>query len=118
MTSRGNVASVEARNLKLWMCYFLEDIRTLWIGNQKMLIIYNAFKAHVFIAVIEKFTKAGMIMFALPFHTSCKTQPLDVGEFCIFKRQFWFMVYIFVRSSKTDISCIDNFGATRLITKA
>ena len=52
-----------------------------------MLLIYDAYRAHISLQVLKLFHKSNLVVYVLPANTSGKTQPVDFVPFSVFKNQ-------------------------------
>lgn len=50
-----------------------------------MILIYDGYKSHMSLQVLELFSQNKIIVYDLPAHTSGNPQPLDVVAFSVFK---------------------------------
>ena len=85
ITTRQDVASVDSHNVLRWGRSFAEDCRDLTAGGRKVLLILDGHRGHMTYPVLRLFDASGIIVYALPAHTSGSTQPLDVSVFGPFK---------------------------------
>lgn len=51
-----------------------------------MLLIYDGYRSHMTLRVLQHLRDSNVIVYALPAHTSGKTQPCDTGIFGVFKQ--------------------------------
>ena len=70
-----------------WGYSFVEHVDPLTRGGRKVFLIYDGYRAHLSLAVLDLFHKNFIIVYLLPSHTSGKTQPLDVILFSDFKNR-------------------------------
>ena len=61
-------------------------MKHLTAGGRKLLLIYDSYRAHLSIAVLELFKSNNIVVLALPAHTSGKLQPCDLVVFGELKR--------------------------------
>ena len=54
-------------------------------NGRKVLLIYDGYRSHLLLDVLDIFAKHRVIVYALPAHTSGKTQPCDTVLFGSFK---------------------------------
>ena len=85
ITTHQDVASVDPHNVLQWGRLFAEDCRDLTAGGRKVLLILDGYRGHMTYPVLRLFDASGIIVYALPAHTSGSTQPLDVSVFGPFK---------------------------------
>lgn len=76
---------VDTKNFFEWARIFVHSVRDLTANGRKVLLIYDAYRSHLSLQVLQLFRDNGVIAYALPAHTSGKTQPLDVICFSVFK---------------------------------
>lgn len=76
---------VDSSNFLSWARLFVESVRDLTAGGRKVLLIFDAYRSHMSLDVLQLFNDNGVVVYALPAHTSGKTQPLDVVAFAVFK---------------------------------
>lgn len=76
---------MDSINFYEWAKVFIESVRDLTASGRKLLLTYDAYRAHTTLSVLELFKKNNIIVYALPAHTSGKTQPCDVVLFDAFK---------------------------------
>ena len=60
---------------------YTKDLRLL---GRKVLLLYNAHRSHISLEVLEVFLRNGIVVYALPAHSSGKAQPLDFVLFAAF----------------------------------
>lgn len=87
ITTRADCGGVNSNNFYLWAQHFVAHIAPLTNGGRKVLLIYDAYRAHMTLRVLEFFDKNNVVAYALPAHTSGKTQPCDVVLFGVFKKK-------------------------------
>ena len=85
ITTRQDVASVDSHNVLQWGKLFAEDCRDLTARGRKVLLILDGYREHMTYPVLHLFDASGIIVYALPAHTSGSTQPLYVSVFDPFK---------------------------------
>eukprot|EP00171_Calliarthron_tuberculosum_P022368 IDg22368t1 len=78
---------VNADNYFQWARKFVEHISDLTAAGRKVLLVLDAYPAHMTMRVLEFFEKNNVVIYALPAHTSGNTQPCDVVLFGAFKRK-------------------------------
>ena len=79
VATRPDVASVDMFNFLAWARQIVLDLKDLTDGNLKVLLLYDGYRSHMSLVVLELFRNNNFIAYALPTHTSGTTQPLDVG---------------------------------------
>lgn len=55
-------------------------------GGRNILLTYNAYTENISLRLIDMFNKNGIIAYALPAHSSGKTEPLNFVLFIAFKQ--------------------------------
>lgn len=82
---REQLGGVDTHNFYNWACNFVRDTKDLTANGRKLLLIYDGYRSHMSLQVLQLLHQNGIIVYALPAHTSGKTQPLDVCLFSPFK---------------------------------
>ena len=80
------LAGVDMKKFERWAVSFVSDCQSPTSGGRKVFLMYDGYRSHMGIRVLEILKAGGIIAYALPTHTSGKTQPLDVGAFGPFKQ--------------------------------
>ena len=83
---RAENGAVDTANFVKWAHTFVEFTNDLRCNNRKVLLIYDGYRSHLSLQVLELFHLNDIIVYALPAHTSGKTQPLDTVLFSVFKQ--------------------------------
>ena len=83
---RESVAEVDSDNFFEWAKKFIEDVRALAADGRRVFLIYDGYRSHMNLRALSLSRDNDTIVYALPTHTSGKTQPLDVALFGRFKR--------------------------------
>ena len=65
---------------------FVQSVHDLARNGRHVLLVYDGYRSHMSLKVLELFQKNNGVVYAIPAHTSGKTQPLDVVVFGIFKK--------------------------------
>jgi len=86
ITTREDLAGVDKHNFLRWAQAFVQEVKDLTTGGRKVLLIYDGYRSHMGLRVLETLDKGNVIAYALPSHTSGTTQPLDVSIFGPFKQ--------------------------------
>lgn len=76
---------VDGNNFYQWAEMFIQHVHELTVGGRKVLLTYDGYRSHMSIRVLELFSKNNVEVYALPAHSSGKTQPLDVILFSAYK---------------------------------
>ena len=79
--------AVDSTNFVHWAHKFVESVSDLTANGRHVLLTYDAYNAHMSLTVLMLFRTKRIVVYALPAHTSGKTQPLDVVAFSIYKRE-------------------------------
>lgn len=64
---------------------FLQHTEHLRRNGRKVLLVYDGYRSHLSLPVLELFAKNNVIVYSLPSHSSGKLQPLDFVLFGVFK---------------------------------
>lgn len=85
VTTRKKIGGVDGSKFYEWAKALVEDVRPLTAGGRKLLLTYDGYRSHMTLRVLELFRDNGIVVYALPAHTSEKTQPIDASLFGSFK---------------------------------
>jgi hypothetical protein len=85
-TCREDVAGMDKAIFIWWARDFVKEVADLTSGGRKILLTYDGYRSHLAVEALEILVDAGVIVHALPAHTSGSTQPLDVAVFGPFKQ--------------------------------
>lgn len=85
MRERGG--GVDGANFFEWAHKFIESVKDLTAGERKVLLIYDGYRSHMSFRVLKLLRQNNIIAYALPSHTSGKTQPCDVKLFGAYKKE-------------------------------
>lgn len=83
--TRKEKGGIDSSLFAQWAEYFVRTVRHLTNGNRKVLLIYDACRAHMTLHALSILRKGNIEVYALPAHTSGFTQPLDISVFSPFK---------------------------------
>ena len=72
---------VDGKKVYNWAHRFVNETREPRLNGKKMLIVFDGYRSHMSLRVLELFEADRTIVYALPAHTSGNTQPLDVVLF-------------------------------------
>lgn len=75
----GNSYRSVSKKFRNWANKFVEFVADLTANNRKLLLIYDGYRAHLSLEVVEIFANNNIAMYALRAHTSGNTQPI---QFC------------------------------------
>ena len=85
VTIRENIAGVDSHNFIEWAKLFVGDVKDLTVNNRKVLLVLDGYRSHMTYQALRILQTGGVIVYALPSHTTRYTQPLDVSVFGPFK---------------------------------
>lgn len=85
IATRDTLGGVDTRNFLSWAHEFVKFTWYLRQNRQKILLVFDGYRAHLSPPVLELFHANDIIVYALPSHTSGKLQPLDCAIFSAFK---------------------------------
>lgn len=87
-TTRGAMIATQAKTVGIdsvmflsWSHGLVRNVSELTYKRRKVLLIDDAYRAHIFIDVLELFYKMKVIPYELPWHVSGKMQDLDAVVF-------------------------------------
>lgn len=80
-----DVGGVDSANFYNWAQVFVAIVRDLTPDGRKVLLTYDAYRAYMALRVLELFKANNIVVYAIPAHTSEKTQPCEVVLFCDFQ---------------------------------
>lgn len=81
---RSETESVDADNFMQWASIIKQCIEDLKSDNRKVLLGYDAYRAHLSTPLLPLFFENSDVVYTLPAHASGKLQPLDVMIFSSF----------------------------------
>ena len=116
--ARQGVAGVGSASFFKWVKYFIDDVDHLTKDGRKVFLIYDGYRSHMSLAVLELMAQNGIIADALPAHTSGTTQPLDVSIFGPFKNAFRINLDIVVAGRRQLDSPLSEFDIATIITRS
>lgn len=87
LAMREEHGGVDATNFLSWAQQFVRSVADLTANGRHVLLTYDAYGAHMSLAVLLLLRAHRVVVYALPAHTSGRTQPLDVVAFGMFKRE-------------------------------
>ena len=85
VVTREENGGIDTLRLLEWGHVFVEYVEPLARRGRKVLLVYDGYRAHLSLSVLDLFPKNNIIFYVFPLHTSGKTQPLDVVLFSVFK---------------------------------
>jgi DDE superfamily endonuclease len=86
VTYREDVTGMDKAIFSQWARDFVKEVADLTSGGRKILLPYDGYRSHLAVEALEILVEAGIIVYALPTHTSGSTQRLDVAVFGTFKQ--------------------------------
>lgn len=116
ISAREKCGGVDMHNFLNWGLEFVKSVKDLTANNRKLLLTYDAYRSHITLDVLELFHENNIIVYALPAHTSGKTQPLDVVMFSPFKKALNESISLCSTVGKIDI--FDVFDFCRMLSYA
>lgn len=116
ISTRADHGGVNADNFFQWATRFVAHIEDLTNGGRKVLLVLDAYRAHMTMRVLEYLDKNNVVVYALPAHTSGKTQPLDVVLFGSFKKHLNEGILLAARRDRVDR--FDTFEFCALLRSA
>ncbi len=91
-------------------------MRDLTASGRKILLTYDAYRSHMTLSVLELFHDNGIVVYALPAHTSGKTQPCDVVLFSDYKKRL--NESLSLAASMDGIDELDEFSYCGMMARA
>eukprot|EP00171_Calliarthron_tuberculosum_P008123 IDg8123t1 len=85
ISTREERGDVDAANFLEWVWLFVAHVKDLVTDVRKLPSTYDGYRSHMSLEVLQYFEKHNVAVYALPAHTSGKTQPCDVVLFSAFK---------------------------------
>lgn len=116
IATRAEVGGVDSKNFLSWSQSFLRYTRDLRRGGQNILLVYDGYRSHLSLEVLTEFHNNNDVVYALPSHTSGKTQPLDSVLFSAFKGALNKTVHACM--GNLDQHAIDIFDMCKIIRQA
>lgn len=111
-----SVAGVNGDIFKQWGERFVECCRQWNSGGKPFLLLYDGYRSHLSHRVLSLFEKNNIIAYALPSHTSGRTQPLDISTFGPFK--LFLNRTIITTGQRSDCRPFDLFDFVNMMTGA
>lgn len=115
MTTKKEHAGVNSVNFRRWAEQFVSATAHLRDDNKKMLLIMDGYRSNCGLDVLVYLESKEVICYALPYHTSGLTQPLDVGVFGPFKMYWAEKLRLRVFADGTD-QMYNMYDVCRLLT--
>jgi hypothetical protein len=116
VTVREDVAGVDASNFTRWASDFVIEVSDLTKHGRKVLLTYDGYRSHLCFRALSILKDGGVIVYALPSHTSGKTQPLDVSIFSPFKAKLNDCIHSIAMTN--SVMSYDVFDFCKLVTEA
>ena len=79
---REDVAGVDSGRFYEWVIQFVTHAAHLTTGDKKILLTFDRHRCHMSVRVLEYLRRNNIVVYAIPSHSSGKTQPLDT---CVFR---------------------------------
>ena len=76
---------MDRTNFIYWAYKFLDHVQDRTAHRRKVLLVYDGYRSHLSLDVLDILAKHSAIVYALPAYTSGKTQPCDTVLFGSFK---------------------------------
>ena len=108
---REDIAGVNTECFYKWALEFTKHVDHLTSGGRKILLTYDSYRSHMSLKVLEHFKTSNVLVYALPAHTSGKTQPLDVVTFGSMKQSLDELI-----SNAIEIETLEAFDIYQLCT--
>ena len=74
---------VDSNNFCEWTSSFVDYVSDPTTNDRKLLLIYDGYRSHMSLSVLQLFAENNIVVYALPAHTSGKIQPLYVLSFAV-----------------------------------
>lgn len=104
--------SFEARNIEFWRDWFIVRTDGLQESDCIMLLVYVAFRAHLFIPVIEKLAETFLITYKMPSHLTTIPYTLDLGAYPSFSLQVLILIDNAFQPRRMVFARIDQLGSS------
>eukprot|EP00171_Calliarthron_tuberculosum_P002656 IDg2656t1 len=95
---------------------FVTSVRDLTANGRKVLLTYDAYRSHMTLAVLELFDANGIIAYALPAHTSGKTQPCDCVLFASYKQHL--NKSLMLAASTDSVDVVDAYSYCAMMRRS
>ena len=112
---RAELGGVDSDNFANWARVFVESIHDLLKEGRKVLVVYDGYRWHLSLRVLEFFHDRNVVLYALPADTSGKTQPLDCVVFGASKRK---LNNVFINIGIGSHTELDVFDICSIIREA
>jgi hypothetical protein len=116
VVTREDVAGVDKHNFLQWAKIFVDAVADLTNDDRTVLLIYDGYRSHLGLEVLNTVMNCGVLAYALPAHTAGTTQPLDVGIFSPSRRAL--NKHIHFLSTTTGYAPFDVFYFAKLMRAA
>ena len=81
------IAGVDGESFHQWAKVFTDYVSHLTENVRHVLLIYDAYRSHLSLRVLQQFEQHRVVVYALPSNTAQKTQPCDALLFAVFKNR-------------------------------
>ena len=116
ITTRRELAGADKFIFERWAKAFFQYCLPLTANARKVLVVYDWYRSHMGLKLLEILREGNIIAYALPAHTSGTTKPLDLHVFRSFKEN------LNTKIGQTGMHVVnmelDTFDFLRLITSA
>lgn len=110
-------AGVDSAIFLDWTKEFLREKEELRLGNEYMLLVYNGYKCHVQLNMLQLFRESRAIGIELPAHTSPMLQPVDVSVYSSFNSVSNKIIILLFLLSISKQSVLDCSDVVRVVSK-
>ena len=86
ITVRDKVGSVDSTNFVFWATHFARSLVDLTANGRKIILTFDAYRAHMSLRVLNLFSEHRVIAYALSAYSSSALQPCNVALFDSFKK--------------------------------
>lgn len=115
-STRAEFGGVDGYNFFEWAKEFVEYVKPDTDHGRKVLLTYDGYRSLMILRALENFEQNGVCVYALPAHSSGKTQPLDVVLFSLFKKHLQDTIEMAACLEK--VSMFDGFAYCAMLRTA
>lgn len=116
LTSREENGGVDSNNFYEWEKGFMQYVQDLTSNGRKVLLVYNGYRGHMTLRIVQLFESSNIIAYALPAYTFGKTQACDFLLFGEFKRESKELIRRV--SDVENVRALDMYDFCTLMTSA
>lgn len=113
---RPETASIDGDSFFDFAKRFTEHVADLTSDGRHVLLTFDACRSHMTLKALQHFRDNRVIVYALPAHTSGKTQPCDVVVFGVFKQEINRLISVV--ASGGPATTIDVYQLCSILKKA